>query len=119
MKTLAICLVSAAGLFASTAFGACEMPSLVTSIPDGATATEEELLAAQTEVTNYIAAMDDFIACQNEELSVNGDDAAAEYLYQMSARIDFAREEVDAVASQFNDQVNAFRAARQAALDPR
>jgi hypothetical protein len=33
----------------------------------------------------------------------------------MTRRIEAAREEVDKVAADFNDQVNAFRAARQAA----
>lgn len=115
MKTLATCLTFTISLLATAAFGACEMPSLVSAIPDGATATEAELLAVQTEVTAYIAAMDEYIACQNEELTTNGEDAAKEYLYQIGMRIAFAREEVDAVATNFNEQVNAFRAARQAA----
>jgi hypothetical protein len=88
----------------------CEMPTLVAAIPDGATARQTELLAAQTQVKAYIAAMDEYIACQNEELRVNGDGATSEYLYQMSSRIAFARDEVDAVATRFNDAVEAFRA---------
>jgi hypothetical protein len=118
MKTLISCLAIVACQFASAAFAACEMPSLVASIPDGATATEDELFQAQTAVQAYIAAMDDYIACQNEEMAASTENASAQYLYQMTDRIDSARAEVDAVASNFNDQVSAFRAARQTAANP-
>ena len=119
MKTLVSCLLFAASLFVSAAYAACEMPTLVASIPDGAAASEEDLLAAQIEVQAYVAAMDDYIACQNEEMTASGENASAEYLYLMSTRVESAREEVDRVASDFNDQVNAFRAARQAAAGTR
>lgn len=119
MKMLASSLVAAALLGAPAAFAACEMPSLVTAIPDGATATEEELLAVQAEIQAYITAMDQYIACQNEEMEGSRDGATADYLYLMSTRIESARREVDQVATDFNDQVTAFRAARQAAANPR
>jgi hypothetical protein len=57
--------------------------------------------------------MDSYIACQNEELRTSGDDASDQYLVRMTERITAARSEVDAVASDFNEQVQAFRAARQ------
>jgi hypothetical protein len=115
MKRLARCLVAVAALYASAAFAACEMPALVAAIPDGASATEDELLAVQVEIQAYITAMDRYIACQNEEMDGSRDSATADYLYLMTARIESARQEVDKVATDFNEQVNAFRAARQAA----
>lgn len=115
MKNPIIWLLPAAAVWLSTAHAACEIPSLVSSIPDGTTATEDELLAAQAEVQAYIAAMDAYIACENEELATNGDNATSSYYYQMSERIAFAREEVDRVATEFNDQVIAFRETRQTA----
>jgi hypothetical protein len=118
MRIRATCLGLASSLLATSAFAACEMPSLVASIPDGATATEEQLLAVQAEIKAYIEAMDAYIACQNEEMTANGDGATADYLFQMSTRIEAARNEVDAVATRFNDEVTAFRAARQASATP-
>ena len=47
------------------------------------------------------------------------DNATADYLYLMSTRIESARQEVDKVASDFNEQVNAFRSARSAAINIR
>ena len=112
MRPAKVGLVLVASLSAAAARAACEIPALVASIPDGATATEAELLAVQTEVQAYIAAMDNYIACQNEEMTADEDDTTADFLYLMSQRIESAREEVDRVAMEFNDQVNAFRAAR-------
>lgn len=105
-------------LVAGTASAACEMPSLIAAIPDGATATEQQLLAVQAEVRNYVAAMDRYIACENQELAAQGSNATADFLYLMSTRIESARKEVDAVATRFNDQVNAFRAAQPGASFP-
>lgn len=116
MKNATIVILAALATPAANA--ACEMPSLVASIPEGATATEVELLAAQAQVRAYIEAMDSYIACQNEEMATNGDDATSSYLYQMSERIEFARTEVDQVATEFNDQVEAFREARSATAAP-
>jgi hypothetical protein len=113
MKIPASCLVAAAFLSSSAVFAACEMPSLVASIPDGAMATEDELLAAQVEIQAYIQAMDRYIACQNEEMEGSRDIAMADYLFLMSTRIESARQEVDRIATAFNDEVAAFRSARR------
>ena len=115
MKTSGICLVIAAGLAATSGYAACEMPTLVSAIPDGATATQQELLAVQSEIKAYVAAMDDYIACQSEEMEAGSENATDDYLYLMQQRIETARSEVDSVASRFNDQVTAFRAQRQGA----
>jgi hypothetical protein len=119
MRIPALCVFVVACLEAPAVLAACEMPALVASIPDGTLATEQELLAAQSEVQAYIAAMDQYIACQNEEMTADEEDTTDDYLFLMSRRIESAREEVDQVAADFNDQVNAFRAARQAAQSRR
>lgn len=116
MKTVAAsCCAVVTSLMANVALADCEMPSLVRAIPDGATATEADLLAVQAEVKAYIVAMDGYLACTNEELTAGGDDATSEFLLLMTSRIQAAREEVDAIANAFNDQVTAFREAQPAA----
>ena len=114
MNRLTGILAIAAALGAGQAYAACEIPAPVESIPDGTSATEQQLLAVQTEIQAYVAAMDRYIACENEQLQTRGDNAAAEFLYLISARIDSARKEVDTIAGRFNDEVRAFRAARPA-----
>ena len=119
MKAALISLAASAGLISFPAFSACEMPTLVADIPDGTTASEAELLAAQARVRAYIAAMDEYIACENEELRTSGSNATSEYWFQMTTRIKTAQTEVDMVAARFNEQVTAFRATRpQSAVPP-
>ena len=118
MKARIFVIASSVFCIAGTASAACEMPSLVAQIPDGRTATEQQLLAAQSEVRAYVEAMDRYIACQNQERAALGESASAEFLYLMSTRVESARKEVDAVATRFNDQVNAFRASRPGASFP-
>jgi hypothetical protein len=117
LKTTLACLSLAAALASGVAAGACEKPSLP-SVPDGATATQEELLSAQSRVRDYIAAMDLYIACENEAMRAGSGQTTADYLVLMSERIESAREEVDAVATRFNDQVEAFRSTRQGVPNP-
>jgi len=118
MKAIAVVVALGLACTAGAASAACEMPSLVGAIPDGRTATEQQLLVAQTSVRAYVAAMDRYIACQNQELAAQGEGADADFLYLVSTRIESARREVDAVATRFNDQVNAFRASRPGASFP-
>lgn len=113
MKSFTGILTIVATFCTGQAFAACEIPAPVESIPDGATATEQELLSVQTEIRAYVEAMDGYIACENEQLQTRGDNAAAEFLYLISARIDSARKEVDTIASRFNDEVRSFRATRE------
>jgi len=113
MKLIRTALTVTAALAAGGTWAACEIPAPVASIPDGTTATEAELLATQTAIQAYIEAMDRYIACENQQLQTSGGNAAAEFLYLISARIDSARSEVDTIATRFNDEVKAFRASRQ------
>ena len=47
---------SAAALFAATSFAACPYPDEI-AIPDGSSASEEEMIAGQKQVKGYMASM--------------------------------------------------------------
>ncbi|HEX7081133.1 MAG TPA: hypothetical protein VF329_08980 [Gammaproteobacteria bacterium] len=96
--------------FATAGALACETPSMV-NVPDGTTATMEQMVAAQQEVKDYVAAMEDYLACVNEELEAAGEDAPEEYKALMIERHNSAVGEMEAVAAAFNEQVRAYRAA--------
>lgn len=101
-------LLVAAGAAGSTL--ACDYPPLVT-IPSGADATMEELLTAQAGVREYMAAMEEYLACVNDELTAAGDDAPTEYKSIMLSRHNAAVAEMEAVAADFNEEVQAYREA--------
>ena len=112
MKILLSSIAIGCVMIADVAAAACEKPDLP-NVPDGATATEDELLAVQVQVEIYVAAMDRYIACENEAMEAGSDQTTAEFIILMSERIESAKDEVDVVATRFNAQVEAFRAARQ------
>ena len=88
-------LVSMTVLWAALAVPAfaCEKPSAPTSIPDGASASKEEMLAAKKTVDAFKSGMEEYLAC--EKSGAKKDGATAELLK---------------VADRFNAQVKAFKA---------
>ena len=111
MRALLSCCVATVAVAASGGvFAACDNPP-VASVPDGATATMDQLLQAQADVKTYVAAMETYLACLTEELETAGDDAPAEFKSLMTTRYNTAVSEMEAVAQAFNDQVRAYRAA--------
>ena len=87
---------------------ACEYPPLVT-IPEGREATLEEMLEAQTAVRNYVTAMEAYLACVDEEMTVAGDDAPEVFKTIMFSRHNVAVAEMEAVANHFNEQIQLYR----------
>ena len=91
MKSLVSMMVLWATL-AVPAF-ACERPSAPTSIPDGASASKEEMLAAKKAVDAFKSGMEEYLACEKS-----------------GAKKDGATAELIKVADRFNAQVKAFKA---------
>ncbi len=102
-------LVIVAGGAAATSL-ACDYPALIT-IPDGESSTMEELIVAQNAVKAYMDGMETYLTCVNAELSAAGDNAPADYKAIMFSRHNAAVAEMEAIASSFNEQVQAYRAA--------
>jgi len=98
------------GLLAAAVALACETPTMV-EVPDGATATTEEMLAAREQVSEYVAAMEEYLACVDEEMETAGDDAPKEYKSLMIQRYNAAVSEMEPVAAGCTEELRAFRAA--------
>ena len=101
-------LVIVAGSAAATSL-ACDYPALIT-VPDGESSTMSEMVTAQNAVRAYIDAMDVYLICVNAELSAAGDNAPADYKAIMFSRHNAAVAEMEAIASSFNEQVQAYKA---------
>jgi hypothetical protein len=116
MKNLIIAVVAIV-LFAAPAFGlACEYPERPT-LPDGGTATKEEMIAAQSAVKAFLAAVDEYLTCieQEEKDAVaaldNPDDETIKRREDLlSKRFDAANEEKFLYGEQWNQQVRAYNA---------
>jgi hypothetical protein len=91
------------------------------SIPDGSTASKDELIAAKEGVATFLAGVDDYLTCiesDEKEAVAALESADADDLKRrdemLSSKFDAANEEKALVGEQFNQQVRAYNAAQQA-----
>ena len=72
---------------------ACDKPTAPASIPDGKTASKDEMLASKREVDKFKLDMEEYMSCEKN-----------------SYKVDSAQQELEQVANHFNMQVRAFKA---------
>ena len=90
MRFVSVAILCAMG---STPLLACEKPKAPSSIPDGATASKEDMLAAKKAVDAFKSGMEEYFTCEKS-----------------AAKKDAAGAELVKVADRFNAQVKAFKA---------
>ena len=105
-------------LLAAPAFAECTAPSNEVKVPDGGTASRDDMVAAQRAVKDYNAAVKDYIECITKEMdakvALGGDkltDAdrqkiSADYTAMQNAAVD----RVQKVADKFNIELRAWKA---------
>ena len=89
MRFVSVAILCAMG---STPVFACERPNAPSSIPDGSTASKDDMLAAKKAVDAFKSGMEEYLACEKS-----------------SAKKDAAGAELLKVADRFNAQVKAFK----------
>lgn len=112
-----IIAVAATILFSAPAFGlACEYPERPT-LPDGGTASKQDMIAAQTAVKGFLAAVDEYLECiEKEEKDAvaameNPDEETIKRRDELLAkRFDAANEEKFLFGEKWNQQVRAYNA---------
>ncbi len=110
------CAVLLAASLSSTAWAACTYPSAPGKLPDGSTATRDDMLAGKKLVEKYNADMNTYLACIKDEYDTSTKAASLteEQKQQMAARYtaknDAAVDELQGVASRFNEQLRVFKA---------
>jgi hypothetical protein len=111
MNRIASCLLPLALLGgAQIAQAACIYPP-EPSIPDGATATEAQLKAAQGGVKDYMAAVTAYTDCLDSEEKTLGPEATPEQKNLHTAKHNAAVDALNAVAARFNEQLQAYKKA--------
>lgn len=115
MKPLKSCFLLLAGCWALPAL-ACDNPPMV-AVPEGGGISMDQLLAAQTKVKSYMAAMQQYLDCLDNELDAQGDDAPEQFKSLMVTRHNAAVAEMESIATAFNKQVQAYKAANSSDND--
>lgn len=72
---------------------ACDKPTPPASIPDGKSASKDEMLVSKKEIDEFKRDMDEYMSCEKN-----------------TSKVDSAQAELERVASHFNAQVRAFKA---------
>jgi len=90
MRLVSVAILCALG---STPVFACDRPSAPSSIPDGSTASKEEMLAAKKAVDAFKSGVEAYLECEKS-----------------SPKKVAANAELVKIADQFNAQVKAFKA---------
>lgn len=107
--------VSVAILFIAQGALACDYPQRA-NVPDGATASKEDMIAGQKGVKSYIADMEEYLACIEAEeaqamleLGDVDEDTKRQRADLFNKKYNAAVEEMNLVAEEFNVQVRAYK----------
>lgn len=110
-------IIAAIALFAFPALAlACEYPERPT-LPDGGTASKEEMIAAQAAVKAFLASVDEYLDCIEKEekdavaaMDNPDEDTIRRRDELLSKRFDAANEEKFLFGEKWNQQVRAYNA---------
>lgn len=81
-------------------------------MPNGAEATMDEMLAAQTGVREFIAAMEEYLACMDGEIEALGEEATDEERAAMVEQYNTGVDQMEEVAAAFNEARQQFQDAQ-------
>jgi hypothetical protein len=117
MKHYLTALVLVGGLAAAQANAGCDYPSKPGKIPDGMSATKEEMLAAKKLVVKYTEDMQTYLACLDTETSEKiaampnaTEKEKTEYQQKQDQKHNAAVIEMTEVTDGFNEQLRAYKA---------
>ena len=107
-----------ASLAAATASADCTYPKAPSGLPDGATATQEQMVGGMKAIKEYNSSVTTYLTCLESEMNTRiesaGSDAPADQVEQIKAihnkRHNAAVEELESTAARFNEQVKVFKA---------
>ena len=107
---------------AAHAQGTCTYPRAPDSIPDGKTASKEQMVAAKNDVSRYNTDMNAYLDCLKQEidaatpkdpskLSPADKKKSDEQLKILTQKNNAAVDELQALVGRFNEQLKAYKAA--------
>jgi hypothetical protein len=115
MKALFVMAFAAA---TAAAYADCPYPQAPAKIPDGATATLEDMVAGQKAIGAYQKSINDYTACIDKELddalAKGGDKLKPQQKTDMqrveAQKHNAAVDQLQAIADRFNEQVKVYKA---------
>jgi hypothetical protein len=112
--------LSVAALLLAQGALACDYPARVKDIPDGNSATRDDMVAGKKAVQSYLANMESYLSCieaaeAQAQISLveADDDAMRQRKATYDKKYNAAVEEMNLVAEEFNIQLRAFNAKKK------
>ena len=99
-----LCLAIVASTFTLPAFADCALPTAPTKIPDGANASESEMVAAMQTLKRYDADVNTYVKCLEFEAKQNRLSRD-----EQARRHNQAMDSLTQTAAKFNEQVKVFK----------
>jgi hypothetical protein len=117
MKVL-LAIAFTAALAVGTAYAECPYPAAPANLPDGRTATMEEMVAGQKSVKEYDAAIKTYVDCIDKELDESvakaGDQLKPQQKSDMqkveAQKHNAAIDQLQSVVDRFNEQIKIYKA---------
>lgn len=106
VAVLAALIAAPAGVLAADE---CDRPEPPV-VPDGATATQDELATAGSEVRAFVAASQDYLACLEAKEADYGEDITPVQQALVNAVYNAGVEAMETAAGAYNEAVRAYRA---------
>jgi hypothetical protein len=107
-------------LFLAQSAVACDYPARVNNVPDGNSATRDEMIAGKKAVQQYLAEMEDYLSCIEAEeaeaviaIGAVDDETKRQRRSTFDKKYNAAVEEMNLVAEKFNIQLRAYNAKRK------
>lgn len=102
---------------ASAANADCTYPRSPSGLPDGSTASQDQMVEGMKAIKEYNASVTSYLSCLETEMNTRieaaGTDAPAEQIEQIKAihtkRHNAAVEELESTADRFNEQVKVYK----------
>ena len=125
MKSL-FAMALAAAMSSGAAYADCTYPPAPDKLPDGATATLEQMVAGQKAVKEYDKSINEYVSCIDKELddkiAKGGDQLKPQQKADMqrveTQKHNAAIDQLQSVADRFNEQVKVFKAKSADAKKP-
>lgn len=119
MKLSILSAAVVAAVIGGPAYAACSYPKSPDKLPDGNTATMDEMLTGKQQVQQYNKDMEAYLSCikleYDGQLAQDGATLTAEQKAELEKRQvqkhNAAIDELEAVASRFNEQVKTYKTA--------
>jgi len=115
MMTITKTVIFAITILAAPTVFACDYPHRA-DVPDGTTATKDEMIAGQRGIKTYMSDMEAYLSCIEaaEQDTVAGNDESDEAAKQQriemyNKKYNAAVDEMNLVAEEFNVQVRAYK----------